>query len=96
MQKFLTFVLLIAVLSACAILFIALRYEAIVAGNGRVIIFDKFTTSFIEKNAKGEWEKSSLKKGKIDIGFSTEEQSVEPSGVEKPKEEQKPKPEFKI
>ena len=100
MQKLLTFVLIIVLLIIGGVLFLTQRYKIIGTNSSNALIFDSVKCSFIEKNAKGEWEEKELKKGEVFIGF--EQNKKENTGTSQPmttpesKPQPKPKPELKI
>ncbi len=98
MNKFLSLLLIIALLALAFVIIITQRYETIVAG-GKVIIFDKITTTFIEKDAKGKWKRREISAGEFKINFSPAENNLnEPENNEQPPIEKpvKKKPDFKI
>ncbi|MBN1521572.1 MAG: hypothetical protein JW928_03485 [Candidatus Aureabacteria bacterium] len=98
MQKLLTVFMILALLIAAGVLFVSQRYEVVLTSKDNIIVFDRLTTSFIEKNAKGEWERKPLKKGEIFMGFSSEDSGKKPTGITTPQPEPqpKPKPDLKI
>jgi len=100
MDKFLSLLLIIALLFTGAIILLTQRYEAIVA-NKKVIIFDRLTSSFIEKDAKGEWKKREITAGDFNISFTpqTRKPAIKQKPVLPPEKQEKPakkEPDFKI
>ena len=95
MQKLLTFVLIITILLCSAIVLLTQRYKTVTTTQGTVLVFDSLTCSFIEKNEKGEWEISDIKKGEAFMSFSDDGTNGDSSGKTLPSTKPKTKPAVK-
>ena len=97
MEKALILILILVMIGVGLVLFMTQRYQAVETGAQDLIIFDRIKCSFIEKNAKGEWEEQSVKAGEISMEFpETVKEKPEINAPVKTQKPTKPKPRPKL